>query len=117
MENSDDIVVPIRLSVTEELFSISEAAGVGRQIGASQQKAAAQALETANLCELAFKKYRSHGLDVVLRWARMNRSTFMKYVAIASDPRLRRIEALLPPSYSIIHQISLLTDQTFDEAV
>jgi hypothetical protein len=41
----------------------------------------------------------------------------MKYVAVAGDQRLRRIEALLPPSYSIIHQISQLTDQTFDDAV
>ena len=41
----------------------------------------------------------------------------MKYVAIAHDVRLRRIELLLPPSLSTIHQIAQLNDEEFDEAI
>ena len=111
------IVAPTELSALGAEGSIAEAADLGRQIGAGLQKAAAHVLETARLCELGFRRHRSHGLPALLRAANMNRSTFMKYVAIAGDLRLRQIEQRLPPSFTTIHQISQLTDEEFDEAV
>jgi hypothetical protein len=41
----------------------------------------------------------------------------MKYLSIAQDARLRRIQPLLPASFSTIHQIVQLSDNVFEEAV
>jgi hypothetical protein len=112
-----EIIVPTALPVTKELGSMSEAAEVGRQIGASWQKAAAQVLDTAELCLMAFERYHSRGLPAVLRAADMSKSTFMKLITIGRDQRLRRIETLLPPSFTIIWTVTQLSDQMFDEAI
>jgi hypothetical protein len=101
-----EVVVPSESPAVEDVGSIAEAAELGRQISASWQKAAAHVLETARLCELGFRRHRSRGLPALLRTAKMNRSTFMKYVAIAGDLRLGQIEQRLPPGYTTIHQIS-----------
>jgi hypothetical protein len=112
-----DIVVPTALPVLTELGSISEAAELGRKIGASLQKTAEQILTTSDLCLRAYQRYGSGRLGVVLRAAKMKKSTFMKFVSIAHDSRLRRIQPLLPPSFTTIHQIAQLTNEQFDEAI
>jgi hypothetical protein len=112
-----DIVVPTGLPVLTELGSISEAAELGRKIGASLQKTAEQILTTSDLCLRAYQRYGSGRLAVVLRAAKMKKSTFMKFVSIAHDSRLRRIQPLLPPSFTTIHQIAQLTNEQFDEAI
>jgi len=76
MKNTE-IVVPTGFPVPGEPFSIAEAAELGRQIGASLQKAAAQVLETARLCELGYQRYRSRGLPALLWAAHMTKPTFM----------------------------------------
>src|SRR6202035_393436 len=111
-----DFLIPPSVPIPNDSGSLSDAAALGRQIHESQQKAAAHVLETARLCELGFRRYRSRGLPVLLREAGMTKSTFMKYVAIAHDVRLRRVELLLPPSFSTIYQIAHLTDEESDEA-
>ncbi len=112
-----EFVTPISLPIPVETGSLAEAAELGRQIRASEQKTVAHFLETAHLCELGFHKYRTRGLPVLLREAEMSKPRFMKYVAIAHDTRLRQIENLLPPSFSTIHLICQLTDEQFDEAI
>ena len=112
-----DFVIPANLPIPNDSGSLSAAAALGRQIGASDQKTAMHFLETAHLCEMGFERYRTRGLSVLLRAANMSKSKFMKYVAIAHDVRLRRIELLLPPSLSTIHQIAQLNDEEFDEAI
>jgi hypothetical protein len=112
-----ELVIPSNISVPVEHGSMAEAAELGRQIKASEQKAVAHVLETAHLCELGFQKYRTRGLPVLLRAAEMSKTTFMKYVGIAHDTRLKRIENLLPPNFTTIHQICQLTDEEFEEAI
>jgi hypothetical protein len=112
MQNTE-ILAP----VSTEAQSISEAAEIGRQIGANWQKATKEVLDTAGLCDAAFRRHGSQRLPAVLRAAQMSRSTFMKLVVIGRDQRLRRIEALLPPNFSIIYQVSRLNEEIFEEAV
>lgn len=100
-----------------EADCVSEAAELGRQIGASWRKATAQILDVAELCDLAFRRYALRGLTTVLRAAQMSRPTFVKFVVIGRDQRLRQIEALLPPAFSIIYAVSHLSDAVLDEAV
>jgi hypothetical protein len=114
---SEEIVVPAELPVIKEICSIAEAAELGRKIGSNWQKAARLVLDTAELCLMAHEQYGSHGLSVVLRAARMSKANFRKLVGIGRDQRLRRIEALLPPGFSIIYEVSLLSDEVFKEAV
>jgi hypothetical protein len=111
------VVPPPYLPVDEEPFALSEVAEVGRSINSSWQKAAAQVLETAQLCERAFRRYGSRGLPVLLRAAQMSKATFMKLVAIGRDERLRRVKDLLPPGFSIIYAMSQLGDEAFNDAV
>ena len=47
----------------------------------------------------------------------MSKTTFMKFVVIGRDQRLRRIEGMLPPGFSIIYEVSQLNNEVFDEAV
>jgi hypothetical protein len=61
-----DVVVPSELPVPGEVFSIAEAAQLGRQIGASVQKTADQILKTSELCLVAQQRYGEFGLPVVL---------------------------------------------------
>ncbi|MGZ4987724.1 MAG: hypothetical protein ACXWBP_06780 [Limisphaerales bacterium] len=119
MENTDKVVpagtetaVPVK-----EAGFISEAAELGRQIGASWQKATAQILDTAELCDLAFRRHALRGLPTVLRTAQMGRTTFMKLVVIGRDQRLRQIEAQLPPAFSTIYAVSHLSDAVLGEAM
>jgi hypothetical protein len=79
-------VVPISASVAAEL---------GRRIKASEQKAVRHFLETARLCDLGLKRYRTHGLPVLLRAADMSKSAFMMFVSAANDEDLRRIQPFL----------------------
>jgi hypothetical protein len=110
---STKIVAPVSTAAP----SISEAAEIGRQIRVNWQKAATQVLDTAALCLTALERYASHGLPAVLRAANMSKPTFMKLVVIARDERLRRIEAQLPPGFSIIYEVSQLSDEVFEQAV
>jgi hypothetical protein len=103
--------------VSTEAQSISEATEIGRRIGVNWQKAATQVLDTASLCLTALERYASHGLPAVLRAANMSKPTFMKLVVIARDERLRRIEVQLPPGFSIIYEVSQLSDEVFEQAV
>ena len=112
MQNTE-IVAPVSAAAP----SISEAAELGRQIGVNWQKAATQVLDTAALCLTALERYASHGLPAVLRAANMSKPTFMKLVVIARDERLRRIEAQLPPGFSIIYEVSQLSNEVFEQAV
>jgi hypothetical protein len=112
-----DAVVPIRLPVIEEPISIAEVGELGRKIKASYEAAAAHTLTTAELCCQGFTQWGSRGLPLLLRTAQMSKTTFMKFVVIGRDQRLRRIEGMLPPGFSIIYQVSQLSDEVFDEAV
>ncbi len=111
-----DLIIPAGFSVPEEPTSIAEVAEAGRQIKTSLQTAAAHVLITAGLCERAFRQYRSKHLPVLLRAAQMNRATFMKFVSIGRDERLKSIKELLPPGFSVIHAVSQLSDEAFKEA-
>jgi hypothetical protein len=110
-------MVPAELPLINEPVSILEPAEVGREIGANWRKATADVLRTAELSARAFSLYGPTALPIVLRAAGLSRSTFMKLVVIGRDARLRPIEEVLPPNYSIIHQISQLDDRALDEAV
>ena len=112
-----DIIVPIALPAIEEPISISEVSEVGRKIKASWLTTTAHILTTAELCDQGFTKWGSRGLPLLLRVAQMNKTTFMKLVVIGRDQRLRRIESMLPPGFSIIYEISQLNTEVFDEAV
>ena len=112
-----EVVAPPYLPVEEEPFAISEAVEFGRTIKASWQKAAAQVLDTAELCERAFRRYGSRGLPVLLRTAQMSKSTFMKLVTIGRDERLRRVKDLLPPGFSVIYALSQLSNEDFNDSV
>jgi hypothetical protein len=112
-----EVVVPAELPAINEIWSISEAAELGRKIGSNWQKAAGLILDTAELCLMAHERFRSRGLSVVLRAARISKVDFRKLVGIGRDQRLRRIEALLPPGFSIIYEVSLLSVEVFNEAV
>jgi hypothetical protein len=103
--------------VSAEAPPISEAAELGRQIGVNWQKAATQVLDTAALCLTALERYASNGLPAVLRAANMSKPTFMKLVVIARDERLRPIEAQLPPGFSIIYEVTQLSDEVFEQSV
>ena len=116
MENLD-AVVPIRSPVIEEPISIAEVGELGRKIKASYQMAAAHVLTTAELCCQGFARWGSRGLPLLLRTAQMSKTTFMKFVVIGRDQRLRRIEGMLPPGFSIIYEVSQLSNEVFDEAV
>ena len=105
MENLD-AVVPIRSPVIEEPISIAEVGELGRKIKASYQMAAAHVLTTAELCYQGFARWGSRGLPLLLRTAQMSKTTFMKFVVIGRDQRLRRIEGMLPPGFSIIYEVS-----------
>jgi hypothetical protein len=113
----NEIIVPVDLAVPSEPFLVKEATELGRQIGTSLQKTVEQILKTSDLCVMAQQRYGGRGLPVVLRAAKMKKSTFMKYISIAHDQRLRPIQPLLPASFSTIHQIVQLGDQMFEEAV
>ena len=103
--------------VSADAPPISEAAEIGRQIAANWQKATKEVMNTARLCEEALRRHGSQRLPAILRAAQMSRSTFMKLVVIGRDQRLRRIEALLPPNFSIIYAVTRLNDELFEEAV
>jgi len=115
MENVNNI--PTKLPVNQGTGFLSDAAEHGRQIGASVQKTAEQIFNTSDLCLTAQQRYGDCGLPVVLRAAKMQRSTFMKYLSIARDSRLRRIQPLLPASFTTIHLIAQLSDDMFQAAV
>jgi hypothetical protein len=112
-----EITAPIHLPVPSEPFSVTEAAELGRQIGASLQKTAEQILKTSDLCLIAKQRYGEFGLPAVLAAAKMKKSKFMKYLSIAHDARLRDIQPLLPASFSTIHLMVQLSDKVFKEAV
>ena len=112
-----EVVAPPYLPVEEGPFAISEAVESGRTIKASWQKAATQVLDTAELCERAFRRYGSRGLPVLLRTAQMSKSTFMKLVTIGRDERLRRVKDLLPPGFSVIYALSQLSNEAFNNSV
>lgn len=116
MEHTD-VVVPTDFSVPEEPGSIAEAVELGYRIGATLQKGAVDVLEAADLCALASGRHGSRGLSVLCRAAHIERTKFFKLCVIGRDERLRRIDQLLPPSFSTIHLISQLDDKTFDAAV
>lgn len=109
---SQEITVPV---INEPGF-IAEAAELGRQISTGWQKAAHEVLLTAGLCETAFRRYGSEMLPVLLA-AHMSKPTFRKLVSIGRDQRLKRIEGLLPPSFSTIYEITQFGDETLEEAV
>ena len=117
MQDTEVVVPAPYLPVDEEPFALSEAAEVGRSINVSWQKAAAQVLETAQLCERAFQRYGSRGLPVLLRAAQMSKSTFMKLVTIGRDERLRQVKDLLPPGFSVIYAVTQLSNEAFNDAV
>jgi hypothetical protein len=114
---TNETKVPAELPVIAAPTSMTEAAELGREIGANWRKAVDGVLKTGELCARALKLYGSSALPVVLGAAQLSRPTFMKLVVIGRDPRLRPIEVLLPPNYSIIHEISQLDDGVFGEAV
>ena len=92
--------------VSTEAESISEAAEIGRQIRANWQKAAKEVLDTARLCDAAFRLHGSQRLPAVLRAAQMSKPTFMKLVVMGRDERLRRIEAQFwvdPNERTLVH--------------
>jgi hypothetical protein len=74
-------------------------------------------LKTSDLCLVAQQRYGEFGLPVVLGAAKMEKSKFMKYLSIARDGHLRRIQPLLPASFSSIHLMVQLSDKAFEEAV
>lgn len=113
----DETQVPPELPVIREPISIAEAAELGREIRANWRKVVGGVLKAGEMCARALKLYGSTALPVVLRAAEMSRPTFMKLAVIGRDSRLRPIEALLPPNYSIIHQVSQLDDGALNEAV
>ena len=113
----EQVVEPSELLIPGEVFSVAEAAELGRKIGTSWQKTTRHILETAELCEAAYRRYASHGLSVVLRSAQMSKPTFMKLAVIGRDQRLPRIQELLPPGFSIIYAVSQLSDEALNEAV
>jgi len=97
--------------------TILEAAEMGRQIGASFQKAANDVLASASLCAVAYERHSSMGLSTVLRYAQMGKATFLKLVRIGRDQRLPPITTRLPPSYSIMYEVSQLDDQQLGLAI
>jgi hypothetical protein len=115
MQDSD-IVAPAELPLAGEVFSVAEAAELGRQIKASVQKVAADVLETAKLCLRAYERYGSQGLSVVLRAAEMEKTKFRKHIAIARDQRLGRIATQLPAGYSVLYEVTQLEDEVFEAA-
>jgi hypothetical protein len=117
MQDTEVVAPAPYLPVDEEPFALSEVAEVGRSINSSWQKAAAQVLETAQLCERAFRRYGSRGLPVLLRAAQMGKATFMKLVTIGRDERLRRVKDLLPPGFSVIYAVTQLSNEAFNDAV
>ena len=112
-----NFIVPAGWPVIEEPIPVAEVAELGRTIKASYQTAAAHILTTAELCYQGFTQWGSRGLPLLVRTAQMSKTTFMKFVVIGRDQRLRRIEGMLPPGFSIIYEVSLLSDEVFDEAV
>ena len=116
MENTN-FIVPIALPVIGEPISAAEVAELACKIKASYQTAAAHVLTTGELCYQGFARWGSRGLPVLLRAAEMSKTTFMKFVVIGRDQRLRRIEGMLPPGFSIIYEVSQLNNEVFDEAV
>jgi hypothetical protein len=112
----EQIVEPSELLVPSKVFSVTEAAELGRQIKASVQKVATDVLETAKLCLRAYERYGPQGLSVVLRAAEMEKTKFLKHMAIARDQRLGRIAMQLPAGYSVLYQITQLSDEVFEAA-
>ncbi len=76
-----------------------------------------QILDTAELCDQAFRRHALRGLPAVLRAAQMSQTHFIELVVIGRDQRLRQIQALLPPVFPIIFAISHLSNALLDEAV
>ncbi len=76
-----------------------------------------QILDTAELCDQAFRRHALWALPAVVRAAQMSQTHFTELVVIGRDQRLRQIEALLPPAFPIIFAISHLSNALLDEAV
>jgi hypothetical protein len=97
--------------------TIVDAVEIGRQIGVSFQKAANEVMATAALCVAAYERHSTTSLSTVLRTARMGKATFLKLVRIGRDERLAPIMLRLPPSYSIMYEVSQLDDRQLGEAL
>src|SRR5690242_13433969 len=88
------------------------------RISASWHRSIDSIFETAQLCAEASACLSKDDKAALLADLPFPAATFSKLVKIGNDARLRRpgIRRLLPPCYSIIYEVALLSDDRLAEA-
>ena len=103
MENLD-AVVPIRSPVIEEPISIAEVGELGRKLRRATDGGGARSNHSELCCRASRDGgrggclYSSNGAD--------EQDNLYEICVIGRDQRLRRIEGMLPPGFSIIYEAS-----------
>jgi hypothetical protein len=89
-----------------------------RRINSSCRKTMSDMFEVAALCCEAARSLSTSEVKKLLKSELMiDRSTFWKYVKIGNDQRIPDISAKLPPSPSIVYEVTQLDDEQLRKAV
>jgi hypothetical protein len=89
-----------------------------RRIRSNWNKCAKGLLDVAAVCREATERLSEAQVKTLLKSEfPINRSTFWKFVTIGRDHRLAGIAATLPPNFSTIYEVALLSDKQLEEAV
>ncbi len=87
------------------------------QIQVSWQKRTSSIFAVAEACHEANKQLLGKEKKKLLDELPFSKATFVKLGQIGGDPRLRGIADHLPASFSIIYEITLLSDEELEQAV
>jgi hypothetical protein len=89
-----------------------------QRIHASFQKGISGVFEVAAICHEANTKLSAKE-KAVLRKSKLpfSKANFAKYAKIGSDERLLPLTDILPPNFSLLYEISLLTSEQLEQAL
>jgi hypothetical protein len=106
---------------TTDLFAAADAPKIEeyrQRIWSGWKKTVEDFLELGTACRDAADNLSKSGLETLLQTDMpINESTFWKFVTIGRDPRLPGIAGSLPPKFTIIYEVSRLTEAQFEQAV
>ena len=98
---------------------VSLVSNYARQIGQNWQRGVDAFLNIARLCAEASARLTTAQKSKLVTSLPFGEATFSKFVKIGTDTRLKRseIQKLLPPHYTTMYAITLLTDQQLSRAI